>query len=415
MTHEALGGYDRAVLGDVHVSGKASQDTMRVAYVVSMKSGVPAWNYREIDILSRNGVDIRLYATKFGEGANMPKPEWVVRRPNLIRTLLAQARGFVVSPVGYLRLLLFAVRMRAVVEFLLAQDFAQNMRSNGIVHIHCHFGDRKLFTGYFCHRILGLPLSVTVHAYEILMNPNPAMFRVAASACKTVVVQSEFNKSEIVRLFGVDQSKIRVIRAHGDVCDERLRQSVKILIAAEFTEKKGHEVLFRAVKRLNRDDITVWVAGGGRLDVPKLAADIGVSHLVVFLGPLKKDLMHLVYDACDIFVHPSRTVANGDREGIPAAIMEAMSHHKPVISTRHSAIPELVPEVLVEENDVEGLADAIARLADNPQLRVEMGERNYEIIKRNYSDHAVLRLKEVFSSESPAADELPARRVSGAI
>jgi glycosyltransferase involved in cell wall biosynthesis len=377
---------------------KTSSDNLRVAYIVSMKSGLPAWNFREIDILLRNGVDIWLYPTKLTPGTNMPKPEWRVRQPNVIRTILAQPRAFIASPAKYLKLLMLAIKMRTVVEFLLAEDYAQEMKANGIEHIHCHFGDRKLFTGYFCHRILDLPLSVTVHAYEITMNPNPEMFKLAAAACKTVVVQSEFNKNEIINRFGVDSSKIRVIRAHGDVCDERLHSSVKLLIAAGFTEKKGHDILFKAVKKLNRSDIIVWVAGSGKLDVPRMAKEIGVDDQVMFLGPLGKDLLQIVYESCDIFVHPSRTTADGDREGIPVAIMEAMSHRKPVISTRHTGIPELLPEILVEENDVDGLAEAIAFLADNPKVRKEMGERNYQIIKQNFSDDAVLELKSVFAS-----------------
>lgn len=377
---------------------KASRDNLRVAYIVSMKSGLPAWNFREIDILSRNGVDIWLYPTKLSSGTTMPKPEWQVRRPNVLRTILLQPKAFIANPAKYLKLLLLAIKMRTVVEFLLAEDYAQDMKANSIEHIHCHFGDRKLFTGYFCHRILNLPLSVTVHAYEITMNPNPEMFKLAAAACKTIVVQSEFNKNEVLERFGVDEAKIRVIRAHGDVCDERLHRSVKVLIAAGFTEKKGHDVLFKAVKKLARDDIIVWVAGGGKLDVPKMAKEIGVDDQVIFLGSLGGHLMQIVYESCDIFVHPSRTTAGGDREGIPAAIMEAMAHRKPVISTRHAGIPELLPEILVEENDVDGLAKAIAFLADNPEVRKEMGERNYRIIKRDFSDAAVLELKSIFAS-----------------
>lgn len=378
------------------LESRRAGERMRVAYVVSAKSGLPAWNYREIDILIRNGVDIGLYVTKWNTGKHMPKPEWHVRRPEMVRALLSQPAALLRGPVSYCRLLLLALSTRTLVEFVLAADFARDMRLRAVQHIHCHFGDRKLFTGYYCSQMLGVSLSVTVHAYEILMNPNPAMFRLATEACDTVVVQSEFNRSEIVRLYGVDPRKIRVIRAHGDVSDERMRLSTKLLIAAEFTEKKGHEVLFKALRELGRDDITLWVVGKGKLDVPGMAEDLGVSDRTVFLGAVDSKLMGILMDACDVFVHPSRTTATGDREGIPAVIMEAMSHHKPVITTRHAGIPELVPQILVDENDVDGLAEAIARLVDSPGLRHEMGERNYEIIKSEFSENAVLQLMDVY-------------------
>lgn len=359
-------------------------------------SGVAAWNYREIDLLQQHGVEIYAYPLKWTEGPFMPKPEWHFRRPQPLRTLLAQSLAIARHPGRYFRLLKLALKMGTVQEFLLANDFSLEMAKVGVKHIHCHFGDRKLYTGYFCSKILDLPLTVTVHAYEILMNPNPAMFKLAASECRAVVVQSHFNKNEIIRNFGVAEDKFRIIRAHGDMSDERMRTSVKFFIAAEFREKKGYDVLFKAIKKLNRDDMTLWVAGRGKLDVRKMAADIGVSDKVVFLGAVGKDFMNILYDACDVFVLPSKTAANGDREGIPATLMEAMSHHKPVISTRHAGIPELVSEILLDENDIDGLADAMAYLADNPDARKEMGERNYKLVKSEYSDDVVLQLKTLY-------------------
>ena len=370
---------------------------MRVGYILSMaKWGLPAWIYREIDILIRNGVEIWAYPLTWDEGPYMPEPGWHFRKPNWLRTLVVQLPAFLAQPARYLRLLALAVRMRTVVEFLLAADFSLEMRSVGVQHIHCHFGDRKLFTGYYCSKFLDLPLSVTVHAYEILANPNPRMFRLAAAACKKIVTVSEFNKREIVRLYGVDESKIEVIHMHGDISDDRAHRATKILMVAGFTEKKGHDVLFEAIKRLGRDDITLWIVGQGPIDVRRLAENAGISHLTVFLGVVKGDLLKILYDACDIVVLPSRTASNGDREGIPVSLMEAMSRRKPVISTMHAGIPELVSEILVPENDPDALAEAIAYLVDHPEVRALQGDRNYEIVKRDFSEAAVLRLKSVF-------------------
>lgn len=371
---------------------------MRVAYILSMaKSGLAAWNHREIDILTRRGVDIWAYPLKWLNGPCMPRPDWHFRRPDRLRTLLVQPLEFLADPARYLRLLRLAIRMRTVLEFLLASDYSLEMKSVGVTHIHCHFGDRKLFVGYFCSRFLDLPLSVTVHAYEILANPNPAMFKLAAAACRTVVAISEFNKREIVRLYGLDERKVKVIHLDGDVSDDRRSRSTKILMVASFTEKKGHEVLFEAIRKLGRNDITVWIAGTGKRDVPALAEQAGVSRSVLFLGALKGDLLNILYDACDMVVLPSHATSFGDREGIPVALMEAMSHRKPIVSTTHAGIPELVPEILVPENDPDALAKAIAYLADNPNIRAKQGERNYEIIKRNFSEAAVLELLEEFA------------------
>lgn len=371
---------------------------LKVAYILSMAgSGLTAWNFREIDILVRSGVELHGYPTKWSEGPYMPREDWTFRRPSILRSLLAQPLAFLKQPARYLELLGLALKMRTLPEFLMAADYALEMVENQIAHIHCHFGDRKLFTGYYCARFTGLPLTVTVHAYEILMNPNPAMFKLAAAACETVVTVSDFNKEELVKRFGVDRDSIEIIHIHGDVSGENRDNCVKLLIAAEFRKKKGHEILFKALKKLDRNDIVLWVAGDGRDDVPAQAREIGVEDQIVFMGRLKYEVLSVLFDACDIFVLPSRTASDGDREGIPVALMEAMSRKKPVISTRHVGIPELVRHgVLVDENDVDGLAQAIAELADNADLRRDLGQKNFEIIKQEFSEPSVLQLKGLF-------------------
>ncbi|MEN6356671.1 MAG: glycosyltransferase family 4 protein [Armatimonadota bacterium] len=382
---------------------------MTVAYILSMiQGGIVAWNYREIDVLMKNGVEVVGFPLAWRPGPYMPKDGWHFINITVVGTLLAQLSAFFRSPVKYISLLKLAIRMKCVDSFAIAWNISREMHRFKVQHIHSHFGDRKLYTGYFCSRILDLPLTVTVHAYEILCNPNPEMFKLAASHCKKVVTISEFNKRELVRVFGIPEDHIEVIHIHGDMSDERMRKAIKILIVASFTEQKGFDILFRALKTLGRDDIVVWVVGEGPLDVKKMAEDEGVSQQTVFLGRLGEDILKILYDACDFFVLPSRTTPDGLREGIPVSIMEAMSRHKAVISTNHVGIPELVPEIIVDENDADGLAVAIAYLADNPDERIHMGNINYDVIKRDFSDDAVLKLCDLFRSSISENQKLQA-------
>ena len=90
-----------------------TEQAMRVAYILSLKGGIPAWNYREIDILTSNGVDIWAYPTKWTTGSYAPKPEWHFRRPSVLRTLLAQPRAFIAYPRRYLQLRLEQSRQRS--------------------------------------------------------------------------------------------------------------------------------------------------------------------------------------------------------------------------------------------------------------------------------------------------------------
>ena len=372
----------------------------KIAYILSMaKGGISAFTYREIEILTEEGVEISIFPLKFSSGPFMPKPEWYYCPFKPVMVALRQPIHFLRNPLKYLQLLTLAIRTKTLAEFAIAMDFAPRMKARGIQRVHCHFGDRKLFVGYYVNQILGLPLSVTVHAYEIYINPSLRMFKLAIDACEHVIVQSEYNKARLINDLGISPEKIRLIRAHGDLYDSAEETAIKLLTVAEFREKKGYDVLFEALSKLDRDDWVLWVVGEGKLNVPRMAKQAGIENKVRFFGLQPGNVLDILYRSCDIFLLPSKTASNGDREGIPAVLMEAMSHAKPVISTRHAGIPELVSEILVDEKDVAALVDGINKLMSDQDLRREMGQRNREIVRQKYSRANVVELLDVFGCD----------------
>lgn len=333
-------------------------------------------------------MSISLYPTKQATGLYNPKPEWDVHRWRPLGVLAAQPRCFVRAPGIYLRLLREAAAMGALVDFLLAWYFTRTMADASV--IYATFGDHKLFVGYFCKRIIGLPLVVTIHAYELYQNPNPRLFRRALAACDQIITVTEYNREILAERYGVDPGRVAVVRITVDT--ERYRPADKfvILIVAYFVEKKGHDVLFEAVRRLGRDDIEVWVVGDvgpGEpvVDARALAARRGVESQVVFFGALGGQALEALYRACDVFCLPSHHDSLGGAEGFPTAIAEAMAFGKPVISTRHVEIPRILDEILVDEKDPEGLARAIDYLYRSPEERARLGAKNRRIAEERFS------------------------------
>lgn len=361
---------------------------MRVAVIASMKRGLEHFVYRELTSLEKRGMSISLYPTKQATGLYNPKPEWDVHRWRPLGVLAAQPRCFVRAPGTYLRLLREAAAMGALVDFLLAWYFTRTMADASV--IYATFGDHKLFVGYFCKRIIGLPLVVTIHAYELYQNPNPRLFRRALAACDQIITVTEYNREILAERYGVDPGRVAVVRITVDT--ERYRPADKfvILIVAYFVEKKGHDVLFEAVRRLGRDDIEVWVVGDvgpGEpvVDARALAARRGVESQVVFFGALGGQALEALYRACDVFCLPSHHDSLGGAEGFPTAIAEAMAFGKPVISTRHVEIPRILDEILVDEKDPEGLARAIDYLYRSPEERARLGAKNRRIAEERFS------------------------------
>lgn len=166
---------------------------------------------------------------------------------------------------------------------------------------------------------------------------------------------------------------------------------LRLLSVGRLVEKKGFGDAIAAIAALPRGiDLRYQIAGEGPLE-PVLRAAIdshGVGDRVELLGALDHDAVRRAMLDADALLAPSVTARNGDQEGIPVTIMEAMAMELPVVATRHSGIPELVADgvsgLLADERDPVGLSNHIARVAGDSDLRLAFGRAGREIVAREY-------------------------------
>lgn len=373
---------------------------MHLGVIASLKKGLEHFIYREVCALADQGATISLFPTKHGPGLYNPRPEWNVARWSAWSAVLSQPLRCLAMPVRYLTVLMEALRYGALVDFLLAAYFAPQLKE--VDAIYATFGDRKLFVGYFGKRLLDKPLAVEIHAYELYQNPNPRLFAVALAACDQIVAATEYNREILRDRYGIDFESVEVVRYSVDLEAYRPAKKFVILIVAFFVEKKGHEVLFEAIKKMNCDDVEIWVVGGdggseSKVDVHAIVKKLGLDSQVAFFGKLSGTALTAVYHACDVFCLPSRHDRHGDAEGFPNVLIEAMACGKPVVTTRHVEIPRIVEQILVDENDVDGLAAALDRVYASATLRQQLGARNRQLAEEYFSTHNVNRTMQLLA------------------
>lgn len=155
---------------------------------------------------------------------------------------------------------------------------------------------------------------------------------------------------------------------------------------SNFVEKKGHVYSLKAFAKhkIKHPNSKMALIGDGPLmkKMKILAEKLNISDSVYFHGQLSKEKVFEYLKKAKVFVHHSITGKNGDEEGIPNAIMEAMALGLPVLSTQHAGIPELIEDqvngYLVEERNVEELADSMRKVLQWDSFRLEKNRKKVE-------------------------------------
>lgn len=253
----------------------------------------------------------------------------------------------------------------------------------------------------------GVDLSTKMNSAELAaLRPNVDLF-----LCRSKSLCEALSER------GIDPSVIRLNYTGVPVPPQAHRPAsgrpLRLLQACRFLAKKGLDTTVQTLGILRREghDISLTLAGDGP-EMPMLkgmVSAMGLEDAVTFAGFLgPEDLNHL-YREHDLFLHPSRMTAQGDREGIPNALLEAMAHGLPVVSTRHSGIPEAVIHGetgwLIEESEPSELACALRLLIDSTEERARLGTQARRTISERFSTGACIDALESYYDEACALSE----------
>ena len=268
-----------------------------------------------------------------------------------------------------------------------------------------------------------VPVIVSFHGADAMVDMNRPAYRRATEEmlrlATLVLVRSE-SLAERVAAMGCPREKLRIHRT--GIPLERFHyiprlaptdEAWRFFQACRLIPKKGLHTSLRAfarfAERFPRSQFTV--AGDGPLldELSALAGQLKVADRVIFTGFLSQNALREQLYSSHVFLHPSEIGSDGNQEGVPNSMLEAMSTGTPVAATRHGGIPEAVEEgvsgFLVSEKDSEALAEAMFRLTSEPKRYTAMGaaaaqavaarfeqRKQVEVLEQCYAEAAGLTL-----------------------
>lgn len=366
---------------------------------------------REVLALEAAGVELEIFALRQPEEekthalaaqvrARVSYLPWRLRREPL--TLLwAQLVMLLTHPIGYCRALAFPLRHRhadRTQDFLQAACLAWRLRRDRIDHLHVHFINKPADVAALAQRMTGVPMSITAHAKDIYLTADAELARKMGQA-RFVVTCNEYNRRylqerspegvSLLRIYhGIDPQYFRPNWTQGGAAEIPM-----ILSVGRLREKKGFFCLLDACRLLNvgGQPFRCVIAGYGplRAQLEQRIAEYGLTDKVSLTGVLTQDEIVELYRQATLFALPCQITEDGDRDGIPNVLIEAMAMELPVVTTNVSGIPELVDHnrnglLLKPENPV-ALAAALKRLLDRPELRKELGQAARQKVTRYFS------------------------------
>jgi len=366
----------------------------KVAYILSIRDSLESFIYREILLLQKKGIEIIAFSL-FKDRGGLYSPSEIIPVFTLkaFGILFAFVSEFLKSPNSYTKLFFHAASYRAVPEFLIGTYFARKIRQQSVDTLQCHFGDKKFFVAYYCKRLTGITLNLTVHAHEIFANPNEKLFKAIINEADNIICISEKNKILLIEDFGVRAELIEVIRLSIDLENFSKSNEVYFLTVARYTERKGFRELFEAISLLpDFGNIKFITIGWGPLDLNSLAEEFNVTDKVIVFDKMSPEKLRFFYNKCQVFCLPSKATKEEGEEGIPVVLMEAMASSMLILTTNNGSICELVDEIVVEQGSVIALKEGIEAAYSLIQNGGFDGRVSRDKVETHYSVENVNRL-----------------------
>jgi len=391
--------------------------SLPIGYITqSFPSLTTTFIYREVLALREIGFDIVTFAiwkpniSKLSEESkDLVDSTFYVFPISWSKLLVAHLYFLFTRPLKYLGTFFFVLtrrgesirnRRRTFFHFFEAIYLALDAKRTGIRHIHAHFTVNAATLALIIARILDISFSFTAHNNIF---SDRLILKEKLKAAKFFFAISNYSRNFLLEFLPDEglQERSHIVHCGVSPADfsppaHRVgNQRPLIFSLAQLVDRKGLPVLVEACAILHERgyDFQCFIAGDGpqRSLMERLITEYQIQDKVQLVGIVFQEQLADYLDKTDMFVLPCITADDGDRDGIPVVLMEAMAMEIPTVSTYVSGIPELIEDgqtgLLVRERDAAALADAIQRLIEDGCLRQRLGKQGRQKIIHEFNIH----------------------------
>lgn len=413
---------------------------MNIAYFVPLYPAVSlTFIIREIRELEKGGSSIVIFSFEQAD-MDFVQPEFSeskaqvfypprLRSWQIAKVLWANLSVALVNPGGYFKALKrmqvfpYAKLLARFGLFLQTGYFSYLAQKLSVERIHAHFAIDWAIVAMLTSWMADLPFSITTHAGDIFVNPHPDIVPLLFSEADILVTISEFNRKFLLASFPdvLQPECVFVVHCGVDIGQFDFMPPssptghISIITVARLVGKKGHSTVIEALQLLKQQNIHFsWIVVGRGPLLSKLQELVKQKKLednVEFVGAATRDEVQIRLRNSNVMVLPCIKDANGDMDGIPVVLIEAMAMGIPVISTDISGIPELITHrksgLLVTPGDSMALANALKQVFEESSVITQMAvEARRKVVDDFNIETEGLRLLDIFQESSYSTKKL---------
>jgi glycosyltransferase involved in cell wall biosynthesis len=408
---------------------ESGRDCSRVVYILrSYPRLSQTFILNEILALERLGVRVQIFPITNPREALVQHDVAMVRAPaHYLETALERSRAAIIrehllvaasGPRRYLSTLAFVLRRRDLAAgyasasrftcFIEAVHLARCLcrdpaGADRSTRVHSHFAHDPTLIALLLKRLTGLPYSFTAHARDVYQVPRPALAERIREA-DAVLTCCQSNLEYLSDLAPEGRRKLQVLRYGIDLGTFRPAQppeaDVPLVVSiGRLVEKKGFGDLIAACRMLKDQGLRFRciVYGEGPLwdELDEAVTRLGLRGEVTFAGARTQRELQVLLKQAHVFALTPCVTDDGDRDGVPNALLEAMACALPVVTTTVAGIPEVIVDgqngLLAEPHQVPAIADHLAALLTDPALRLRLGSRARTEVVANFDREANAR------------------------